>query len=229
MKGVLVLTAIDVEARGLARHLGVARVEASDWPHYRGGVLEVMSVGLRGSALDARAGVARRPSLVVSAGTCGALDPDLAEGDVVVPEVVLTEEGPRAPTDPLPGLARVGALLTLRGMADTPARKARLWMETGALAVDLESAIILEWARARGLPAAVVRGVSDSAGRALPADLAAVVDPDGRVRTSRAVRAALARPRALGDALALRRGTSAALANVAAALARIARAARASV
>jgi len=44
-----------------------------------------------------------------------------------------------------------------------------------------------------------------------------------RVRTAHAVRAALARPRALADALALRSGTSAALRSVARALARLAR------
>jgi hypothetical protein len=44
------------------------------------------------------------------------------------------------------------------------------------------------------------------------------------VRTVQAVRAALGRRGALRDALALRRGTSAALGSVAAALARVARA-----
>jgi hypothetical protein len=34
---VLVVTAVDLEARGLARHLGLARVTGCDWPHYRGG------------------------------------------------------------------------------------------------------------------------------------------------------------------------------------------------
>ncbi len=76
---------------------------------------------------------------------------------------------------------------------------------------------------ARGVPAAVIRGVADTADRGVPEDLAAVVQPDGRVRTARAVRAVLARPRALADAMALRSSTHAALQGVARALARIAR------
>src|SRR5207253_935925 len=80
-----------------------------------------------------------------------------------------------------------------------------------ALACDMESAAILEWARARGIPAMVIRAVSDTSVRGVPADLAAVVESDGRVRTIRAVRAVLARPRAFVDALTLRSGTNAAL------------------
>jgi hypothetical protein len=88
----------------------------------------------------------------------------------------------------------------------------------------MESAVIVDWAHARGLGAAVVRGVSDTAEHGVPADLAASVGEDGRVRTISAVRAALGRRGALRDALALRRGTNAALAAVAGALARVARA-----
>ena len=87
----------------------------------------------------------------------------------------------------------------------------------------MESATIVAWARAQGLAAAVVRGVSDTADHGVPADLAAAVGEDGRVRSVAAVRAALTRRGALRDALALRRGTNAALASVAGALARIAR------
>ena len=104
----------------------------------------------------------------------------------------------------------------------TPDAKARLWVETSALACDMESAAILEWARARGIPAVVIRAVSDTAVRGVPADLAAVVESDGRVRTIRAVRAVLARPRAFVDALTLRSGTNAALKAVARALGKVA-------
>ena len=108
-------------------------------------------------------------------------------------------------------------------VVESAAAKSRLWMETAALAVDMESAVIVAWARSRGLRAAVVRGVSDTATDAVPADLAGLVDVGGRVSAGRAVRAALARPAALADAMNLGRGTAAALKSVAAALARVAR------
>jgi adenosylhomocysteine nucleosidase len=220
---ILVLAATDLETRALARDLGLAPVPGASWPHFRGGVLEVASVGLRASELDARAGRFRAPALVVAAGACGALSPALAEGALVVPEWVLAPGGEPLATDALPALARAGRLLTVDDVAQTAEAKARLWLETGALAVDMESATVVRWARARGARAAVVRGVSDAATQAVPADLAGLVASDGRVSPGRAARTILARPAALGQALALRRGTTAALRSVASALATLAR------
>ena len=223
MTRVAVFTAVDLEARSLARLLGLARVTGCEWPHYRTGVLELVCVGPRARALDPRALRVAPSALVVSAGVCGALSPDLAEGDLVVPETVVGPAGARYATAEVAGLRRAGTLVTVDEVVATPVAKARLWVEAGALACDMESAVILEWARARGIPAAVIRAVSDTAARGVPADLAAVVEPDGRVRTMRAVRAVLARPRAFADALTLRNGTHAALRTVAHALGRIAK------
>jgi adenosylhomocysteine nucleosidase len=220
---VLVVTAVDLEARGLARHLGLTRVAGRDWPSYRGGALELVCAGPRAAHLAARAAGVESASLVISAGVCGALSPDLAEGDLVVPEAVVGAGAVRHATAALPGLRRVGTLLTVDAVVSTAELKARLWMETGALACDMESVPIVEWARARGLPAAVVRGVSDTSRRGVPADLAAVVEPDGRVRTTRAVRVVLSRPGAIAEAMMLRSGTQAALKSVAAALGTVAR------
>jgi adenosylhomocysteine nucleosidase len=224
VKALLILTAVGLEARGLARHLGLSPVPGSAWPHFRGGSVEVACVGLRASALPARAPRLRLQALVVSAGACGALAPELAEGALVVPDAVITEDGRRSETRAPAGVEARGTLLCVNGVIRSAADKARLWMETGAVACDMESATIVEWAHAEGLAAAVVRGVSDTAAHGVPADLAAAVGEDGRVHTVQAIRAALGRRGALRDALALRRGTNAALASVAAALARIARA-----
>jgi len=86
---VVVLAAVDVEARGLARHLGLARVPGASWPHFAGGALQIACVGLRASQLRARADRLRPFDLVVSAGACGALAPELTAGDLVVPHLVL--------------------------------------------------------------------------------------------------------------------------------------------
>jgi adenosylhomocysteine nucleosidase len=220
---VLVVTAVDLEARGLARHLGLARVTGCDWPHYRGGALDLVCAGPRATYLEARCAEVESASLVISAGVCGALSPDLAEGDLIVPESVVAATR-RLTTVALPELRRAGTLVTVEEIVATPEQKARLWVETGALACDMESAPILEWAAKRGLRAAVVRGVSDRASRGVSPDLAAVVEPDGRVRTARAVRVVLSRPRAIPEAMMLMTGTNAALKSVAAALARVARA-----
>src|SRR5262249_61039775 len=124
-------------------------------------------------------------SLVVSAGVCGALRPVTAEADLAVPEAVGAGTR-RIATAVLPEVRRAGTLVTVEEIVATPEQKARLWVETGALACDMESAPILEWAAKRGFRAAVVRGVSDRASRGVSADLAAIVEPDGRGRPTRA-------------------------------------------
>ena len=222
MRPVLVLTAVDVEARGLARLLALPRVLSSDFPHFAAGALEIACVGLRAGHI-ARAAHCRSPSIVISAGTCGALAPALAAGHLVVPETVLGPGGERYATAPLPGNPATGTLVTVADVVHSGAQKTRLWMDSGALAVDMESSVILAWAQARGVMGAVVRAVSDTSERGVPADLAAVVAADGRVRTLRAVTAVLARPRAAADAMALRTTTNAALKVIAQALGRIVR------
>jgi uridine phosphorylase len=219
----LVLTAVDVEARRLARHLGLERLAPAAWPHFGGGALEIACVGLRASQLAARAAEFRAFDVVISAGACGALAPGLATGDLVVPEVVVDTSGRRWPAAPLRHVAAAGTLLTVAEVVETSAQKSRLWLGTGAQAVDMESAYVLAWASDRGVPGAVIRGVSDGAERGVPAALAASVADDGRVRPLRAVTAALARGAAFADLVELRAGTDAALKRVAAALATLAR------
>lgn len=222
MTRLLVVTAVDVEARGLARHLGLASVPGASWAHFAGGALEIVAAGLRAGHLDARA-AAGRPELVISAGTCAALAPHLDVGTLVVPDAVLGPDGARRPTAPLPGLPACGLLVSVADVLTSAEAKSRLFLALGALAADMESATIVDWAVRRGVPAAVVRAVADIATRGVPADLSAAVDDGGRVRPLRAVSAVLARPRAAADALALRTATAAALKTVAAALAAVAR------
>jgi nucleoside phosphorylase len=73
------------------------------------------------------------------------------------------------------GLAcRRGALVTVSHVADTPAEKARLHDELGALAVDMESAVLASALAARGIPAAAARVVLDTAEEEIPGSLAAL-------------------------------------------------------
>src|SRR5438552_1243234 len=79
----------------------------------RAGALELVCAGPRAAHLEARAPSAAAVSLVISAGVCGALAPDLVEGDLVVPEVVVCSPAMRHPTAALPGLRRAGTMVTV--------------------------------------------------------------------------------------------------------------------
>jgi adenosylhomocysteine nucleosidase len=219
----LVLTAVDLEARTLARHLGLAPLGGTAWPRFAGGAFEIVPIGTAASQLTVRLREVAPPALVVSAGVCGALAPELAVGALVVPEVVIAPDGRRHATAAVAGARRHGTVLTTDHVLEDAAAKSRAWLETGALAVDMESSAILEWAAARNVPALVVRAVSDPAGRGVPADLARTVDAAGRLHPMRAVTAMLARPTALADAVALKSATTAALKTVAATLGTLSR------
>jgi adenosylhomocysteine nucleosidase len=224
---ILILTAVELEARALARQLELPVLSALPFPAYGRGSLRVAPVGLRAGLLGARwpdlqLGLDR--PLVISAGVCGALAPELRAGDLVLPESVIGPRGERLNVTPtqhhrasaLAGTAaRGGTLATSAEVVATPRDKAALFAHTGAIAVDMESSIILAHAAAAGCPALVVRGVADEAGESLPPELIGLMSPEGKLRTARALVLTVTRPLVLPRALALRRGTQRGLAAVA--------------
>lgn len=233
--GLLILTAVELEAAGLARQLELPPLTTLPFRAFGRGSLRVASVGLRAGLLAERwptlADGLRRP-LVVSAGVCGGLDPRLRPGDLVVPDRVIGPAGERFDLEQAPYRSAVlgaaasahgGCLVTTREVAATAEAKAALRARTGAVAVDMESAAILGAAREAGWPGLVVRGVSDSAAQAVPSELMRLVGVDGRLGLAGAVALVLTRPRAIPRAIVLGRGTRQALSAVARALAALAR------
>jgi nucleoside phosphorylase len=102
----------------------------------------------------------------------------------------------------------------------TPQAKAALRAKTGGVAVDMESAAILETASRHGCASMILRGISDDARETLPEELMALMDNDGHIRVGRML--ALARPRVFAAALRLKRASRQALGTVADSLARLA-------
>jgi adenosylhomocysteine nucleosidase len=229
---ILVLTAVELEARALARALSLPSLPSLSFPAFGRGTIRVAPVGLRAGLLGSRwtalVSTSDRP-LVVSAGVCGGLDPALRAGDLVLPDGVINDDGLRLPVTGTVEQraaaaggtpARAGVMVTASRVVATPDAKAALRAATGAVAVDMESAVILEAAAARGCSSLVVRAVSDDARETLPDELMRLMDPDGRIHCNGVL--TLARPRLLRRALQLRRSTRRALASVAGSLARLA-------
>jgi hypothetical protein len=223
---ILILTAVELEARALARQLELPAIGSLPFPAFGRGGLRLAPVGLRAGLLVPRwapllSGLEH--PLVISAGVCGALAPDLRVGDLVLPESVIGPAGERLNVTPsayarataLGGAARRGTLVTTRDAVATVEAKASLFAGTGAAAADMESSVILAHAGAAGCPALVVRGVSDAAGESLPPELIGLVTEAGKLRAVRALALSVTRPRVLPRALALRRATGQALTAVA--------------
>jgi adenosylhomocysteine nucleosidase len=228
VSGILILTAVELEARVLARALDLGALGSVPFPAFGRGPVRLAPVGVGARLLAERGprlldGLGR--PLVVSAGVCAGLDPLLRPGDVVLPGRVVGPAGElhavtgarhRAVS---PRAASTAPLVTTGEVLTTPGAKAALFARTGAGAADMESALILGWASAAGCPALVVRGVSDGADDALPRELLDLVTPDGALRLGRALGLGVTRPWIVRRALGVRRAARRALREVAAVLA----------
>ena len=191
-------------------------------------VLSVSGMG-RAAAEDAAEEVLRRfgPTAVLSLGFAGGLAPHLAPGAMVVAEeMARTDEsgGDRLrPDDALRRCARDaltkvhsphfwGPLLTASGVVASPGDKARLGAETGALAVDMESAWVGRVCQQYETPFIAVGAVVDGVGDALPPYLVDVAaEGSGRWRRMAPL---LARPWLLPRLLRLARAAASARASL---------------
>lgn len=142
-----------------------------------------------------------RPQLVLTCGFAGGLDPALARGDVVFAADPAFAWRDRL----LAAGARPATFHCAARIAATAAEKGQLRRATGADAVEMESAIIEQECRRRGVPCATVRVISDAAGEDLPVDFNRFLTPGGRLAGWRLAAAVACQPGLLRHLLALRR------------------------
>jgi adenosylhomocysteine nucleosidase len=156
-----------------------------------------------------------RPSVVISAGFSGALEPGLQVGDVVLADEVSDEAGQVWPL-PIPETMRGrlasfplhrGRILTTSTLIGDPRRKRSLGREHRACAVDMESVFLASWCRQRDVPQVCLRVISDDVDTALSPELTALL-AGGRVSAGGLVRALLRRPMLIGELVRLGRHTA---------------------
>jgi adenosylhomocysteine nucleosidase len=163
---------------------------------------------------------------LVSAGFAGALNPDLAAGDLLVAENFSSAELLRSPGLDLPGEGlHLGKLLTVPGMIDSESERKRLATETGADAVDMETQFIAEACAKHEIPMLSLRAISDTPSEPFPAPPKVLFDLQ-RQKTDfgRLASYLLTHPAALGRLNAFRQRIARARKNLTAALERIVRA-----
>jgi adenosylhomocysteine nucleosidase len=138
---------------------------------------------------------------VISFGLAGALSPLLKVGDSIIAERVLSgghqwrcDEAWRvALAAKLPD-AHQGPVVASDRIVESPERKSALYAKTGALAVDMESAVAARFAQARKLPFAVLRVISDDANHVLPPAALSAMKPDGGIAVGRVLASLLRHP-----------------------------------
>jgi len=126
----------------------------------------------------------------VSVGLCGALIDELAVGSIVVGSGVngINIAAPRVGTR-----SHAGPIASIDYIAGTAEEKQRL-RRTGAIAVEMEAAAVLELAQEAGRPFYCVKAVSDTAAESFSVDLNAARDSDGRFRIMHILGQALRSP-----------------------------------
>jgi adenosylhomocysteine nucleosidase len=161
------------------------------------------------AAQAASQAMAEGAEIVVSLGVSGGLDPTLAPGDLVLASEVLELDGARFEPSPasaraataLAGLldeeaatVRTGPVLTSPAPVLSVRGKAKLFRQSKALCVDMESAAAARAAHKAGRPFLCVRIISDPASRNLPRLAVEVATEDGGLSFARLARGILAKP-----------------------------------
>lgn len=198
----LLIAAEAREFAGLLRR--AARVEALDWA----GVEFAREIELpQGRWLLAANGpgptlaaaalkIRRNVDGLMSIGYCGALDPELRIGDIVVSSGF-----------PVTGSGRFvrGSVLSLDYVVVEASEKLELRETTGAAVVEMESSAVAAMAGEWGVPFCSVRAVSDTAQENMPLNFNQYRDSVGRFSRARIAWAALGHPRVIPGLLRLER------------------------
>lgn len=143
---------------------------------------------------------------LISWGCAAALDPSLKPGDLVLPASVIGADGKSLETNPawrgrwvaqleaqLP--VYQGNLLESRQIISLASEKRMLFADTGAIALDMESAAVARAALDLGLPFLAVRSIVDPADVDIPPSIAAAFDENGVLSALKMLGGALLRPR----------------------------------
>lgn len=174
-----------------AHSMGVHGLHPGDCVRRRHGWVAVSGIGPCNAARATERLLANGVNRLANWGVAGALDEDLAPGDVLIPERIRC-----APDDP--GFAtdadartrltailsasldvRGGALWSARRPLSTRAEKRALAESSGAAAVDMEAASIAAVAARANVPFVAVKAICDPLTRELPARIVRALDDAG--------------------------------------------------
>ena len=144
------------------------------------------------------------PELVLTCGFAGGLNPDLKLGDVVFEignrlleiENVLLAAG-----------AKPAKFFCADRIATSIAEKQQLRAQTGADAVEMESAAIHAVCAERDIPCVTVRVISDTAHEGLPLDFNALAKPDKNLDFGKLAWAIVKSPGKIGGLMQLQKKT----------------------
>ena len=179
----------------------------------------IVGIGRQNAEKSVRSFLASNsPELVLTCGFAGGLNPDLKLGDVIFELSTLNIQ---LSTRLLAAGAKSAKIFCADRIATTIAEKKKLRAETGADAVEMESAAIHAVCAGRGIPCVTVRVISDTADEDLPLDFNALAKADKSIDFGKLFLAIAKSPGKIGALMALQKKTRLAAERLAAVLSKI--------
>jgi adenosylhomocysteine nucleosidase len=190
LKSLGIVVATTAEAWSLTKH----PVASS------GTLLQISGVGAKRARLAARTLLEKGATSLLSWGSASGLIPELSPGSLVLPKNIIAVGGSLYPVD---ATWRVNVYAQLKekvnlhegSLAESitvlthAAEKATLFKQTGAIAVDMESAAVAAEAQRAGVPFMAIRAVVDPADMTLPPCALASLSEFGKLRPLRLLKA----------------------------------------
>jgi adenosylhomocysteine nucleosidase len=155
-------------------------------------VLKVSGMGPRRAALASRTLLENGATALLSWGSAGGLAPKLFPGNLILPKTVIASDQSLYHVETswhqrlcnrLKGHVdfHTEPLVESTTVICTPAEKAVLFLQTGAIGVDMESGAVATVAQEARIPFMVVRAIADSADTTIPDSSLNSVDEFGRL------------------------------------------------
>jgi adenosylhomocysteine nucleosidase len=143
------------------------------------------------------------PRKVFTCGFAGGLNPKLQLGNIV-----FEEDYPTPAADQLQKLGAIpGKFYCHKRVAVTADEKCKLFLQTGADAVEMESSVIRTICRNRGVPCTTIRVILDTAHANLPLDFNALMTSDETISLPKLIFTLIKSPRKIPELIRFQKET----------------------
>jgi len=147
---------------------------------------------------------------LMSFGVCGGLAAGVDTGDLILPKTVIMDgetlslesEWYNRVLGKFP-LAKTGALVSVETAVTTPKQKVKLQERSQAIAVDVESFVVMQAAQTHNLQGLIIRAVLDPSHQALPPAALNGVNAKGETQIWPVIKGLIKRPQDLPDLIRL--------------------------